>query len=206
MELKTEIKMAETGTAETNKSDSSPVSREPLSMSDTHDDNVLDTIAKTEPIASDSQEHGSDNNDSCLDALAMPDVANDEGTSDVVVVPAENTEPVSSDTARFDAGEPSSVVQPRAAEELPLILCSLSIDSLHCIASFLAPTDWSNFGQANHATNRVCNQVFRRVRMHGFRCATEVITAWVSVMMSFMNNSCVSFGLNRLIGLLFIAL
>ena len=84
----------------------------------------------------------------------------------------------SSETVPLGAEVPP-VVQPRTAEDLPLILCSLSIDSLHCIASFLAPTDWSNFGQANHATNRVCNQVFRRVRMHGFRCATEVISAWV---------------------------
>jgi hypothetical protein len=75
----------------------------------------------------------------------------------------------------------SAVMVPhsRTAEDLPLILCSLSIDSLHCIASFLATVDWSNFGQASHATNQVCNQVFRRVRLHGFRCATEVISAWV---------------------------
>ncbi len=73
-------------------------------------------------------------------------------------------------------GQPRS----RTSESLPLILCALSIDSLHCIASFLRPEDWSRFGQANKGTNRVCNQVFRRVRMHGFRCATEVIAAWVS--------------------------
>ena len=60
----------------------------------------------------------------------------------------------------------------------PLILYSLSIDSFHCVASFLAPTDWASFGLASKGTNRVVNQVFRRVRMHGFRCATEVVAAW----------------------------
>ena len=61
-----------------------------------------------------------------------------------------------------------------------LIISSLSIDSLHSIASFLIPIEWENFGQCNKATNKICREVFRRVRMHGFRCATEVVTAWVS--------------------------
>lgn len=61
-----------------------------------------------------------------------------------------------------------------------LIISSLSIDSLHSIASFLIPTEWENFGQCNKATNKICREVFRRIRMHGFRCATEVVTAWVS--------------------------
>ena len=123
------------------------------------------------PAFSALQQQSSNNNVASLDALTMS-VTNEEeeASSGNVLLPA--AEP---------ATIPSSVTaQPHAAENLPLILCSLSIDSLHCIASFLPPTDWSNFGQANHATNRVCNQVFRRVRMHGFRCATEVISAWVS--------------------------
>mmetsp|Transcript_26392 Transcript_26392/g.54421 ORF Transcript_26392/g.54421 Transcript_26392/m.54421 type:complete len:1166 (-) Transcript_26392:273-3770(-) len=59
-----------------------------------------------------------------------------------------------------------------------LILSSLPIDSLHSIASFLTPIEWKRFGQGNKRTNKICREIFRRVRMHGFRCATEVITAW----------------------------
>ena len=65
-------------------------------------------------------------------------------------------------------------------ENAPSILLSLPLDSLHCIASFLTPGEWSNFGQCGTAANRVSREIFRRVRIHGFRCASEVITAWVS--------------------------
>jgi len=57
-------------------------------------------------------------------------------------------------------------------------LSSLPIDSLHNIASFLIPIEWKYFGQCDKATNKICKEIFRRVRMHGFRCATEVIMAW----------------------------
>lgn len=69
-----------------------------------------------------------------------------------------------------------SVRQPSSS----MALSSLPIDSLHSIASFLKPLEWRNFGQCNKATNKICREIFRRVRMHGFRCATEVVTAWVS--------------------------
>jgi len=59
-----------------------------------------------------------------------------------------------------------------------LVVSSLPIDSLHSIASFLISIELKNFGQCNKATNKICREVFRRVRMHGFRCATEVVTAW----------------------------
>jgi hypothetical protein len=62
----------------------------------------------------------------------------------------------------------------------PSLILSLPIDSLHSIASFLSPLEWTHFGQCDRGTNKICNEIFRRVRMHGFRCATEVITAWVS--------------------------
>lgn len=126
---------------------------------------------------SNTQQHGSNTNVACLGTPVLS-ATSGEQNGDEVVLPAAPSDPVSVDTVNLEPPPPP--IQPRAAEDLPLILCSLSIDSLHCIASFLAPVDWSNFGQANHATNRVCNQIFRRVRMHGFRCATEVVSAWVS--------------------------
>lgn len=136
--------------------------------------------AQTLPDIQQQLHRGSDTNSTNQHSLAIPDTLNmPEGTkAGNVLMPA--TTQQDTDTI------PSLPASPRhqAAEDLPLILCSLSIDSLHCIASFLSPVDWSNFGQANHATNRVCNQVFRRVRMHGFRCATEVVCAWVSYMLN----------------------
>mmetsp|Transcript_3501 Transcript_3501/g.9961 ORF Transcript_3501/g.9961 Transcript_3501/m.9961 type:complete len:1024 (-) Transcript_3501:509-3580(-) len=57
-------------------------------------------------------------------------------------------------------------------------LLSLPVDSLHCIASFLTPIEWSNLGQAGRGASNACREIFRRVRMHGFRCATEIVTAW----------------------------
>eukprot|EP00980_Cylindrotheca_fusiformis_P019071 scaffold6433_cov125-Cylindrotheca_fusiformis.AAC.13 len=57
-------------------------------------------------------------------------------------------------------------------------ILSLPIDSMHWLASFLGPTEWAKFGVCNKASNRTCREIFRRVQMHGFRCATEVVTAW----------------------------
>jgi hypothetical protein len=74
---------------------------------------------------------------------------------------------------------------PWRLEIVPLMLLSLPIDSLHCIASFLSASDWASFGQTSVGANRVGREVFRRVRMHGFRCATEVVTAWVSLLFLF---------------------
>ena len=59
-------------------------------------------------------------------------------------------------------------------------LLSLPLDSLHCIASFLTPIEWSNLGQTGRSASNASREIFRRIRMHGFRCATEIVTAWVS--------------------------
>lgn len=59
-------------------------------------------------------------------------------------------------------------------------ILALPIDSLHWLASFLLPSEWSSFGQCSKASNHICREILKRVQMHGFRCATEVVTAWVS--------------------------
>jgi hypothetical protein len=59
---------------------------------------------------------------------------------------------------------------------------SLPIDSLHCVASFLTPLEWAQYGQTCSAASKICREIFRRVRIHGFRCATEVVMAWVSAL------------------------
>lgn len=61
-----------------------------------------------------------------------------------------------------------------------LSLLSLPLDSIHSIASFLSPSDLTSFCCANTNARRVCRSVLKTVRMHGFRCAVEVIAAWVS--------------------------
>ena len=60
-------------------------------------------------------------------------------------------------------------------------LLTLPLDSLHCVASFLTPVDWSNLGQSGRSASNATREIFRRIRMHGFRCATEIVTAWVSL-------------------------
>lgn len=62
-----------------------------------------------------------------------------------------------------------------------VLLLGLPVDALHSIASFLTPTEWSCFSQCSKGAARACREVFRRVRMHGFRCATEVVTAMVCI-------------------------
>lgn len=95
-------------------------------------------------------------------------------------VPAVIASDVGGELATEKSAEASSLAsrQPMSAAPQPVLL-TLPIDSLHCVASFLFPFEWSRLGQSSKGCNRVCREVFRRVRMHGFRCATEVVTAWV---------------------------
>ena len=60
-----------------------------------------------------------------------------------------------------------------------LLLLNLPVDPLHCIAGFLTCSEWADFGKTSHAANRACREIFKRVKLHGFRCAAEVISAWV---------------------------
>ncbi|GAX14360.1 hypothetical protein FisN_11Hh183 [Fistulifera solaris] len=57
------------------------------------------------------------------------------------------------------------------------IVC-LPIDALHAVASFLDPSEWSEFALADKAACRVARAIVRRVRMHAFKCAVEAATAW----------------------------
>jgi hypothetical protein len=85
--------------------------------------------------------------------------------------------------AKIDAAHDGKVktIQPTWKDtDAPLTLLNLPIDSLHCIASFVTASDWASFGLTNTTATPICRDVFQRVRMHGFRCATEVVTAWVS--------------------------
>lgn len=79
------------------------------------------------------------------------------------------------DHSSFLTTEPSCSV--RFSSSITNIL-SLPLDSLHSIASFLTPVEWCGFGQTGKRSNRICRDIIRRVRLHGFRCATEVVTAW----------------------------
>ena len=73
--------------------------------------------------------------------------------------------------------------EPRPVMDIaPIMFMFLPTDALHGIACFLTATEWARFGQTSRDSNRVCREVFRRIRMHGFRCATEVVAAWVSLM------------------------
>lgn len=68
--------------------------------------------------------------------------------------------------------------QPVEQTEHAMKLLSLPMDSLHCVASFLSASEWASFGQTSKNAAPVCHEIFRKVRMHGFRCATEILAAF----------------------------
>lgn len=69
---------------------------------------------------------------------------------------------------------------PTSSGRSETLLLGLPMDSLHSVASFLTPAEWANFGLTSKGSTRICREIFHKVKMHGFRCATEVVTAWVS--------------------------
>jgi len=60
------------------------------------------------------------------------------------------------------------------------VLLQIPTDALHSIASFLSPVEWKAISSTSRTSRAACQSVYTRVRLHGFRCATEVATAWVS--------------------------
>lgn len=63
----------------------------------------------------------------------------------------------------------------------PLPLLALPTDALHTVSTFLEVRDWCSVSLTSRVAHGVCRDVFRRVRMHGFKCAAEIITSWVSL-------------------------
>ena len=60
------------------------------------------------------------------------------------------------------------------------LFLSLPNDSMHSIASFLYPSDLVALSATSKLARKVCQPIFRTVRMHGFRCAVEIVSTWVS--------------------------
>eukprot|EP00977_Amphora_coffeiformis_P015459 scaffold4511_cov171-Amphora_coffeaeformis.AAC.25 len=75
------------------------------------------------------------------------------------------------------AEEKKTTTNEEEKEEKPEIL-TLPLDSLHQIASFLTPLEWLHFAQTNKTASVASREIIRRVRLHGFKCAAEVVTAW----------------------------
>lgn len=65
-------------------------------------------------------------------------------------------------------------------EDLSSTLCSLPIDALHSVATFLQIEEWRNFGLVNRDASLACREVLKKIKMHAFHCAVEVLTTWVS--------------------------
>jgi len=59
-----------------------------------------------------------------------------------------------------------------------LIFSSLPLDALHSIAGFLTVKEWCNVGMLSKEGHHACKEVFRKIKMHGFKCAVEVASAW----------------------------
>jgi hypothetical protein len=77
--------------------------------------------------------------------------------------------------------EVASTFKPSATAIGSGILLQIPADALHSIASFLSPAEWKAISSTSRASRAACQSVYTRVRLHGFRCATEVATAWVSL-------------------------
>lgn len=58
-------------------------------------------------------------------------------------------------------------------------LLSVPLDSLHYIASFLTPSEFNDgFCLINKTSHIHCREIIRRVKLHAFKCASEVVSAW----------------------------
>ncbi len=61
----------------------------------------------------------------------------------------------------------------------PLLFSSVPLDALHSIAGYLTVAEWRNLSLVSREAHLVCREIFKKMKMHGFKCAVEVISAWV---------------------------
>ncbi len=66
----------------------------------------------------------------------------------------------------------------------PNQLFSIPMDALHSVATFLDIKQWRNFGLVNRDASVACRTVLKKIKMHAFYCAVEVLTTWVSYVSS----------------------
>lgn len=87
-------------------------------------------------------------------------------------------EPTESETSSsVNNTEPSNKT---AASTKATTLETLPLDSLQSIAGFLSISDFCNgFGLANNNCRAISKEVLRRVRRHGFYCATQVMSGYL---------------------------
>jgi hypothetical protein len=72
----------------------------------------------------------------------------------------------------------NSPVESSGKTEEVFHLLTMPLDSLHQIASFLTPVEWLGFARTSKTANSAFREIIRRVRLHGFKCAAEIISAW----------------------------
>lgn len=103
--------------------------------------------------------------------MPLPDPARDDTRMNALCANA-----TSSSVNLVSRDKEFSTTQSRIAS---IGILSLPIDSLHCVASFLTPDEWCNgFGLTGKMSALHAREIVRRVRLHGFKCATEVVTAF----------------------------
>ena len=69
---------------------------------------------------------------------------------------------------------------------------SLPIDAIHAISSYCDGKSWMAFCRTSKQWRAFGWEVWRKVRMHAFRCAGEVLLAWVSCFLLCIILSCVA--------------
>lgn len=100
------------------------------------------------------------------------------GTENCTVLETESHPPTPLQSESIAKKQPLPHCQPSDFSEYMLL--GLPSDAIHAVASFLSPKDFCNFGLCSSGATKVCRDIFRKVRVHGFLCATEIVTAWVS--------------------------
>lgn len=95
-----------------------------------------------------------------------------------IVVPSKEIEHPISPAVKVPEIEISEESIQKQQTQTNIGLLALPLDSLHHIASFLTPHEWTlSWGLTCRAAHTASQQVLARVLLHGFKCALEVITA-----------------------------
>ena len=80
-----------------------------------------------------------------------------------------------------DASRPIAqlVVTDLSENSLSDFLVNLPNDALHNVSAFLTPSELRKLGQTCKSARKASRSVWKRVRMHGYHCAVNVVTAFL---------------------------
>lgn len=122
---------------------------------------------------------GSSTTPNAFPALALRGVSRSTEVAAAAAVMGERKDNTQSSSGGTTTTTATTTLEPSSqSHNTNIDLLSLPLDSLHHVAGFLTPREWSRIGQTSWSGQAIVVQIWNRVWWHAFQCTTQVVAAW----------------------------